>query len=361
MTFNSINTIVKEHSPPLVISGPCSAESRQQVMETAMLLAATGKVHVFRAGLWKPRTRPGSFEGVGEAGLEWLREVKIATGLRTATEIATPKHVELCMKYGIDMLWIGARTTVNPFSIQEIARALNGTEIPILIKNPVNPDINLWAGVIERIHEKGVKNIIAVHRGFYSFEKTIFRNAPLWEIPIELKRTFPTLPIICDPSHISGKRDLLLMVAQQALNLDMDGLMIESHAYPDKAFTDASQQITPANLDKLLAKLIIRNAFERDEEITGYLEKLRSQIDMIDKELLGILAERFKIVNKIGEYKKQNDITILQIKRWSHIMDERLKLGKKINIDEVFLTKLLKLVHKESIRIQTEIMNQENK
>jgi chorismate mutase len=330
-------------------------------LESARQHAALGKVHVFRAGIWKPRTKPGSFEGVGEEGLVWLEEVKKISGLLTATEIATPKHVELCMKHDIDMLWIGARTTVNPFSIQEIAQALKGTEIPILIKNPVNPDIKLWSGVIERIHSKGVKNIIAVHRGFYSFEKTIFRNAPLWEIPIELKRIFPTLPIICDPSHISGKRDLLLMVAQQALNLDMDGLMIESHPYPDKAFTDASQQITPANLNKLLGKLILRKAFEKDEEITGYLEKLRSQIDIIDKELLGILSERFKIVNEIGEYKKQNDITILQIKRWSHIMNERLKFGKKINIDEAFLTKLLKLVHKESIRIQTEIMNKEKK
>lgn len=330
-------------------------------METARQLAAIAKVHVFRAGLWKPRTKPGSFEGVGEEGLEWLKEVKTVTGLRTATEIATPKHAELCMKHDIDMLWIGARTTVNPFSVQEIAEVLKDSEIPILIKNPVNPDINLWAGVIERIHDKGVKNIIAVHRGFYSFEKTIFRNAPLWEVPIELKRIFPTLPIICDPSHISGKRDLLLMVAQQALNLDMDGLMIESHPYPEKALTDASQQITPANLKKLLEKLIVRKAFEKDEEITGYLEKLRNQVDAIDKELLGILSERFKAVSEIGEYKKQNDITILQIKRWSHIMNERLKLGKKINIDETFLTKLLKLVHKESIRIQTEIMNQDKK
>ncbi|HSV87779.1 MAG TPA: chorismate mutase, partial [Bacteroidales bacterium] len=298
---------------PFVISGPCSAENQKQVLETALGLASTGLVSVLRAGVWKPRTRPHSFEGKGEEALQWLIEARDATGLPVAVEVASPTHIELCLKYDIDMVWIGARTSVNPFSVQEIADALFGTELPVLVKNPVNPDIKLWIGAIERIYQAGIDQIIAVHRGFNTYDDSVFRNAPLWEIPIELKRIFPGLPIICDPSHIAGTRRLLLQVAQHAMDLDFDGLMLESHCNPELALTDADQQLTPEGLLELVNNLVLRRSGCVKGEPTRQLETYRRHIDEIDRNILYFLSKRMEMVEKIGELKKENNITILQI------------------------------------------------
>lgn len=339
---------------PVVISGPCSAESEEQVISTARLLAEIPQVKIFRAGIWKPRTRPGMFEGVGEKGLRWLNRVQYETGLKVAVEVAYPAHIDLALKYNIDILWIGARTVVNPFSLQELANALNGVEIPVMVKNPVNPDINLWIGAIERIMNAGIEQIAAVHRGFYFFDKSPYRNAPMWEIPIELKRLFPKVPVICDPSHICGERELLLGVAQKALDLEMDGLMLESHIDPDHALTDPQQQVKPAELQKILDKLIVRE--ERgNRAFESKLEELRSEVDKIDAELLHILSRRMELVDELGYYKRDNNITILQLKRWSNIVRDRLKTGINSGLEKDFLTKLLEIVHNESIRRQTEI------
>lgn len=344
----------------LVIAGPCSAESQQQLMTTARELATTGKVKVFRSGVWKPRTRPGKFEGKGEEALGWLKQVKEETGLLTAVEVATPLHVELCLKHGVDIVWIGARTSVNPFSVQEIAAALKGTDLPVLIKNPLNPDLDLWIGVIERIYNAGITRIAAVHRGFNTYEKSRFRNAPLWEIPIELRRIFPGLPVICDPSHISGNRSLLLPVAQQAMDLDYSGLMLESHCNPDKALTDARQQITPQRLHELLSKLVIRKAAETSTIPCQILHTYRRQIDGLDQQILELLARRMSLVQQIGQLKKEHNITILQIRRWKTIFKDRMLKGEDMSLNPSFVKKMLELVHKESIEIQNKIMNQEN-
>ncbi len=344
---------------PLIISGPCSAESQEQMLSTARLLKKIPEVKIFRAGIWKPRTRPGSFEGVGEKGLKWLREVRGETGLLTTVEVANPKHVELALKNDVDILWVGARTVVNPFSLQELASVLQGVNIPVMVKNPVSPDIGLWAGAIERMALSGINKLVAIHRGFYFFNKTPFRNAPMWEIPIELKRRIPNLPIICDPSHICGKRELLKDVAQKALDLEMDGLMIESHIDPNKALTDPQQQITPSNLKVLLRSLVSRKP-QGNVEFETKLEKLRSEIDKIDAELIDILSKRMGIIDEIGAYKSQNNITILQLKRWGQIVDDRLSSGLESGLHEEFLQKLLEIVHVESIRRQTEIYKQNN-
>ena len=344
----------------LVISGPCSAESREQVITTAHQLAATGRVHVFRSGVWKPRTRPGKFEGKGEEALGWLQEVKAQTGLLTAVEVATPEHVELCHKYGVDILWIGARTSVNPFSVQEIATALQGSDFPVLVKNPLNPDLKLWIGVIERINRAGIQKIAAVHRGFNTYEKSRYRNAPLWEIPIELRRIFPELPIICDPSHISGNRNLLLPVAQQAIDLDYAGLMLESHCDPDTALTDARQQISPRALMALLGSLVMRSAGGTDKNPCQVLQAYRRQIDDLDHQILELLARRMSLVEQIGALKKENDITILQIRRWKAIYKDRMLKGEDLSLNPAFLKSMLELVHRESIDIQNRIMNEEN-
>lgn len=344
---------------PLVIAGPCSAETQQQVMDTAIALAQQPHVKIFRAGLWKPRTRPGAFEGVEELGLEWLREVKAETGLLTTTEVANPYHVEKALKAGVDLLWLGARTVVNPFSIQEISDVLKGVDIPVVVKNPVNPDISLWLGALERIHNSGIRKMIAAHRGFFFFQQSVFRNAPMWEVPIELKRLCPNLPIVCDPSHIAGNRELLPSVAQKALDLEMDGLMVEVHTNPGQALTDAAQQITPQQLQNLLKDLVVRHVatnFKGDH----FLDKIRTDIDVIDQELLHILSRRMDLIREIGRYKKANKITILQIKRWSELFADRLETGKKMALDEDFLTAVLHLIHKESIRMQTKVMNKNN-
>jgi len=347
---------IPKGSSPLVISGPCSAESYTQVMDVARKLAAIPQVRVFRAGLWKPRTRPSAFEGVGEVGLQWLKDVQQETGLLTAVEVARPEHVEACLKNNVDILWLGARTVVNPFSVQELSEVLKGVDIPVMVKNPLNPDISLWLGALERLNQAGIRKLAAIHRGFYYYRHALYRNQPMWEIPIELQRQIPDLPVICDPSHICGRRDLLLQVSQKALDLEMAGLMIESHIDPDHALTDANQQITPFDLETLLGSLIVRQT-TGNKEFETKLEMLRREIDKMDAELLDILSRRMKIVDEIGQYKKENNITILQIRRWSDIIFDRLNLGSRIGLDREFLLQMLQLVHEESIRRQEGIMS----
>jgi chorismate mutase len=343
---------------PLIISGPCSAETEEQLLATAHLLAATGKVSVLRAGIWKPRTRPGEFEGIGSIGLEWLKKAKAETGLPTAVEVATAKHVEEALAAGVDILWIGARSTANPFTVQEIADALKGVDIPVLVKNPVNPDISLWIGALERINNAGITKIGAIHRGFSSYEKSSFRNEPMWEMAIQLKTLCPELPIINDPSHICGNRELIPYIAQKALDLDMQGLMIESHIDPSVAWTDAKQQVTPAALEQLVSKLNVREPESTNEAFVDKLAELRTKIDSIDDVIIQKLGERMAIVEKIGQYKRDNKVTILQVNRWDEILKKGTAFAKALKLDLNFTEKFLELVHGESIRKQTEIMNE---
>lgn len=336
---------------PIVIAGPCSAESREQVLATATALAAKG-VKIFRAGIWKPRTKPGGFEGVGAVGLPWLKEVKQVTGMLTATEVATPYHVFEAVKAGIDILWIGARTVANPFAMQELADALKGTDMPVLIKNPVNPDLELWVGAIERLYRAGITNLGVIHRGFSSYEKKLYRNLPLWHIPIELKRRFPNITVFCDPSHIGGKRELVAPIAQQALDLKFEGLIIESHCNPDCALSDAAQQITPEILDYTLNMLVIRENGQTTENINV----LRKQIDEIDEQLLTILAKRMRISKEIGTYKKEHNMPILQSGRYNDILENRAKQGQAMNLSADFVTEIMKAIHEESVKVQMEIM-----
>jgi chorismate mutase len=344
----------------IVFGGPCSAETEEQVMQTAQILAKEPKIKVLRAGIWKPRTRPNAFEGNGEKALDWLVKAGKANGLKTATEVANSEHVEACLKAGIDILWIGARSTVNPFTVQEIADAIKGTNIPVLIKNPVNPDLQLWIGAIERIAKAGIDKIAAVHRGFSWFDKTIYRNDPKWEFAIELKRHFPDLAILCDPSHISGKREWVEQVSQKAIDLNMDGLMVEVHPNPDIALSDAAQQITPASFIKLLNHLIMRKADCADAEFTNQLQQLRNEIDAIDEVIIQKLAERIQIIEKIGEYKFNNNVTILQLKRWEEILTTRLQHGNELGLNPAFIKEILDAFHKESIAVQTEIMHKKS-
>lgn len=343
---------------PLVIAGPCSAESEGQMLRTAQQLLQIHEVKVFRAGIWKPRTRPGEFEGFGETALPWLEKVKKETGLKTAVEVAKPVHVEQALKYDVDVLWLGARTVVSPFVVQEIAEALKGTSVTVMVKNPIIPDLKLWLGAIERIHSVGIQQILAIHRGFHYFEKSEYRNAPMWEIAIELKRLLPQMPIITDPSHIAGKRELLQEIAQKSFDLEMDGLMIETHENPSQALSDAQQQLTPEALKQLLSQLILRKR-SGTLEFELQLESLRTEIDKLDGELLQILAKRMEITDEIGEYKRDNNITILQMKRWAGIIRDRLSIGIHMGLNEDFLSDLLKLIHKESIYRQTDILNQQ--
>ncbi len=325
------------------------------MLATARMLVGTADV--FRAGVWKPRTRPNAFEGHGPAALEWLKSVKQQTGLKTATEVANAQHVEAALNAGVDVLWIGARTSVNPFSVQEIADALNGVKIPVMVKNPINPDLQLWIGALERIARAGIEEIAAIHRGFSWFEKTPFRNDPKWEFPIELKRLFPDLEMICDPSHIAGNRDLLQMISQKALDLNFSGLMIESHFDPDQALSDAKQQVTPESLVNMLGKLQIRKATSEDVVFLNRLEQLRESIDEIDEELIQKLAARMALVDEIGAYKRDNNVTIYQVERWKEILRTRRAWGKALGLDDDFIRALLQSIHKESIARQTEIMN----
>lgn len=338
---------------PLVISGPCSAESEEQVMASCTPLAKSGKVHLLRAGIWKPRTRPDSFEGVGEIGLLWLVNAGKSLGLPTTTEVANPDHVEKALKAGIDVLWIGARTTVNPFAVQAIADVLKGENIPVLVKNPVNPDLQLWIGAIERIKKAGISKIGAIHRGFSHYGESRYRNRPMWDIPIGLKTEFPELPLICDPSHIGGKREMVEEISQRAFDLGYSGLMIESHVTPDKALSDARQQVAPEDLVNILSKLTYRAKELSDPLVINKLEELRKQIDTLDEELVRLLASRMSIAEKIGEYKEENDIAILQLKRWREILDSRTDLAEKLDLTPHFIQAVLDQIHKESIRVQT--------
>ncbi len=342
---------------PLIISGPCSAETEQQVVETANRLAKTGKVNVFRAGIWKPRTRPGNFEGVGTKGLSWLQQAKKETGLPMAVEVASAKQVQDALHFDIDMLWIGARTTVNPFSVQEVADALRNANVPVLIKNPINPDIELWMGAVERVANAGIKNIGLIHRGFSSYGNVEYRNNPMWHLAIEMKRRNPDLLMINDPSHICGRRDNLHEVAQKALDLDYDGLMMESHIDPDNAWSDAKQQVTPERLNEILEKLIWRKEDISSEAYQLALEQLRSQINQLDDELLEILSQRMKVAEKIGQYKKENNITILQTNRYNEILDRAFKRGENLGLSNEFVEKYFDAVHIESINHQTKILN----
>jgi 3-deoxy-7-phosphoheptulonate synthase len=342
---------------PFLISGPCSAETEEQVIKTARQLAQLNTVNIFRAGIWKPRTRPDSFEGVGSEGLRWLRNVKQETGLLVGTEVANEKHVYEALKYGIDMVWIGARTSVNPFTVQEISDALKGVDVIVLVKNPVNPEIELWIGAIERIAKAGIKHLGAIHRGFSTYEKTSYRNQPNWQLPIELRHRMPELPLICDPSHIAGSREFLREISQKALDLNFDGLMIESHIDPDKAWSDAAQQVTPGGLRDLLSKLVIRNPVASDPKLLDILGELRQQIDLFDEHLLDLLEKRMKVAETIGQYKKENNITILQPTRWDEIINKVMsKTGAK-GLSVEFIDTVFKAIHQESINHQMKVMN----
>ena len=361
LNIQPLNTWIAAKSEPLLIAGPCSAETEDQLVATAHLLAQTGKVTALRAGIWKPRTRPGEFEGIGSIGLEWLKRAKEETGLPTTVEVATGKHVEEALKAGVDILWVGARSTVNPFTVQEIADALKGVDVPVMVKNPVNPDLSLWIGALERINNAGITKLAAIHRGFSSFEKTGFRNEPMWDIAINLKTLAPELPIICDPGHITGNRALIGYVSQKALDLDMQGLMIESHIDPSVAWTDAAQQVTPAALAEIIDHLTLRKPEIRNAEVKDALSELRAKIDKIDDLLIQKVAERMQIAEKIGQYKKDNGITILQVNRWDEILQKRTTYAKALKLSPEFTEKLLELLHAESIRRQTEVMNKEEK
>lgn len=347
----------KWNKRPLIISGPCSAETEEQVFETATRLAQTGKVDVLRAGIWKPRTKPGMFEGIGTKGLTWLSHAKKLTGLPLAVEVATAKHVEDALHFDIDILWVGARTTVNPFSVQEVADALRGVDIPVMIKNPINPDLELWTGGIERLQKVGIKQVGMIHRGFSSYGNTEYRNAPMWHLPIEMKRRFPEMLLICDPSHICGNRHMLQSVAQKSIDLDFDGVMIESHVDPDNAWSDAKQQITPEVLAELLDSLVWRKENTDAAEFVTALAKLREQINHLDDELMTILSQRMKVADKIGEYKKDNNITILQTNRWNEILEKAFVKGDKLGLSKEFITKYFDAIHLESINRQNKIMN----
>ena len=339
---------------PLLIAGPCSAETEEQVMNTARSLAANG-VKIFRAGIWKPRTKPGGFEGVGTEGLRWLKEVKTDTGMYTATEVANAKHVFEALKYGVDILWIGARTSANPFAMQEIADALEGVDIPVLVKNPVNPDLDLWIGALQRIYNAGIRRLGAIHRGFSSYDKKIYRNLPQWHIPIELHRQLPQLPILCDPSHIGGKRELIAPISQQAMDLNFDGLIIEAHCDPDKAWSDAAQQVTPDVLALIVGNLVIRDT----KQTTENLAILRKQIDEIDNDLLALLARRMRVSCEIGTYKKEHNMPILQEQRYEEILQKRVSQAVEMGMSEEFMKTVLVAIHEESVRHQMEIMKRD--
>ncbi|MCK5065850.1 MAG: bifunctional 3-deoxy-7-phosphoheptulonate synthase/chorismate mutase type II [Bacteroidales bacterium] len=341
---------------PVIVAGPCSAETEEQVLNTAIPLAKMG-IKIFRAGIWKPRTRPNAFEGVGSIGLKWLQTVKQETGLLVSTEVANVKHVYEALKYGVDILWIGARTSANPFAVQDIADSLRGVNIPVMVKNPVNPDVDLWIGAIERINNAGIKQIAAIHRGFSSYDKTLYRNVPQWQVPIELRRRIPEMLIITDPSHICGNREFLYDISQKAMDLNFDGLIIETHCNPDKALSDASQQVTPDGLKQILDRLILRDP-EVKEELMLTLAEFRDQIDKLDDRIINLLEERMQVSEKIGSHKKENNITILQTKRWDDMLKTRLQLGNRKGLSEEFIIKLFRSIHQESINHQTSVMNE---
>lgn len=351
----SIQQLTKKK--PLIIAGPCSAETKAQVLETAAQLVKTGKVDIFRAGIWKPRTRPGNFEGVGEVGLEWLQEIKALYQLPSIIEVANAKQVELALQYNIDALWIGARTTVNPFSVQEIADALKGSALPVYIKNPINPDIELWTGAIERIQNVGIRDIGLIHRGFSSYGNASLRNVPMWHLAIEIKRRFLELPILIDPSHITGNRSLVPEILQKAIDLDYDGAMIEAHCDPTAAWSDAGQQVAPDELLQIINNIIWRNDNIDEEKIIEQLEQLRAQIDRYDQQLLELIEKRMEVSKAIGKVKKENNVTILQTKRWNYIYDRIKAMAQELHLSEEFINHYMEAIHLESIRNQDIIMN----
>ena len=342
-----------DNERPIVIAGPCSAETEEQVMTTARQLKELGCPN-FRAGVWKPRTKPGGFEGHGEQALPWLQRVKAETGMNVATEVATPQHVELALKYDVDILWVGARTSANPFAVQALADALRGVDKPVLVKNPVNPDLELWIGAIQRLNAAGVRRLGAVHRGFSSYDRKIYRNLPMWQIPIELRRRYPNLPLLNDPSHIGGRRELIAPLAQQAMDLGFDGLLVESHCSPDEAWSDARQQVTPEVLDYILSLLVIR-----DQRVsTEGIRQLRHQIDELDNQLMDLLAKRMRVCREIGQYKKEHNMTVLQTKRYSEILAKRGAQGAQCGMSADFVANVFEHIHEESVRQQIEIVNQ---
>lgn len=337
---------------PLVIAGPCSAESEAQVLSTGCALAAQG-VKIFRAGIWKPRTKPGGFEGVGVIGLPWMQKLKAETGMLIATEVATKAHVDAALAFGVDLLWIGARTTANPFAVQEIADALKGKDVPVLIKNPVNPDVELWIGAIERLYRAGLHRLGVIHRGFSSADKTIYRNLPQWHLPIELRRRLPNLPIFTDPSHIGGRRDLVQPLSQQAMDLGFDGLIIESHCNPDAAWSDAKQQVTPQRLEEIVNALVIRDNAVHTEDLSD----LRHQIDEIDDQIITILAKRMRVSGEVAQYKKEHGMQILQATRYDEILQKRSEQGAQLGMSPEFIKEVFEAVHAESVRVQMEYLN----
>jgi chorismate mutase len=360
MEIKGLSSWGEAYKKPLLIAGPCSAETEEQLYNSARLIKELG-INIIRAGVWKPRTRPNSFEGVGIEALKWIRDIKKELGVLFATEVASPVHVQEALYHGVDILWIGARSTVNPFTVQEIANSLKGIQNPILIKNPVNPDLALWIGAIERIAAAGIKKIGAIHRGFSSYQKSRYRNPPQWKIPLDLKKTFPNIPLICDPSHIAGERSILLEVSQRAADLDFDGLMIESHPDPDKAWSDPKQQVTPGRLGELLKEIKFRKSTSRNREFITQLEDMREQIDHLDQELFEILSARMRIVDQIGYYKRDNNVAIFQKNRWKEISETRGKWAQMLGLNVEFTDELFKLIHENAIRRQAEILNEEKK
>ena len=358
MRTAKIKDHITDNQKPFIVAGPCSVETREQLYKTVEGLAGIG-VRLIRGGVWKPRTRPGNFEGSGTEAFEWIREVKQDFQVQFAIEVATPMHVEQALKAGIDLLWIGARTTVNPFNVQEVAEALRGVDIPVWVKNPINPDLTLWIGAIERFSRVGIEKTGAIHRGFHSLQKTKFRNTPVWQIPIELKSEHPDLPLICDPSHIAGNREKIAEISQKALDLNYDGLMIECHHQPEDAWSDAKQQVTPARLQEILKSLKPRNAVFSDKDFINQLEIIREQIDQADREILEAIATRMSLVGRIGEYKQENNVAIFQLSRWKEIFKTRPEWAKALNLDPEFIMELYRFIHQQSVKKQTDIFNQE--
>ena len=356
LNIDPINTWINNDSNPLIISGPCSAETFDQLYETCKQLKSHG-INIMRAGVWKPRTRPGTFEGNGEEALKWISDIKKELDVQFTVEVANTNHIDLALKYGIDILWIGARTTVNPFSVQEIADAIKGTETPVLVKNPINPDLSLWMGALERINKVGIKKMGAIHRGFSMTGNSKYRYVPLWNIAIDLKSNIPNLPVICDPSHICGNRDMIFETSQKALDLGYDGLIIESHIDPDKAWSDAKQQITPDTLSKMKKDLKIKNNKEKDKSYQHLLNEIRENIDNVDKEIIDIISKRINLIEKIGEFKKEQDITTFQVDRWNEIFKSRIEWALEKGLEKDFIEDLYKVIHLGSINVQNKIIN----
>ncbi len=343
---------------PLIIAGPCSAESVEQLRETSISIRNLG-INIIRAGVWKPRTRPNNFEGNGIQALKWIRDIKEELNVEFAVEVASPQHVEESLYHGVDILWIGARSTVNPFTVQEIANSLRGVDVPVFIKNPINPDLSLWVGAMERFHQAGISKIGAIHRGFSSYQKTRFRNVPQWRIPLDLKKQYTEIPLLCDPSHIAGNRSMIYEISQKAADLDFDGLMIETHRDPDKAWSDAKQQVTPQRLGEILEQIKFRNPTSRNKEFLNHLEELREDIDHLDQEFYEVIANRMKLVDQIGYFKRDNNVTIFQKNRWKEMSDIRHAWAHNLGLDPEFMDELFKMIHENSIRRQTAIMNRE--